>query len=300
MDSEQINFYSDGVKLAGTFTRAVGALTGEKRPLIVCVHGYTGRKGQYMPAYVRELTGAGYHTLDFFHRGFGDSEGIRHRNNPWEQVADIANALVYVRQRPDVDTARIALYGTSFGGSTVMVAAAKDREVVCAVSVGSPADCGRSMRSKRSYSDTVFFEDMLREDRVQRVLTGQSRRVPYNELAPLGRAETDSLSRVYKLVPDSEGYPLENYDLAHTLVPEDHVGNIAPRPTLFIHAERDTTVPLGEAQSFYDHANEPKKLIVLPGASHTDVYEPGNPAVFMQVAEHMKEFFAQHLKQECA
>ena len=241
----------------------------------------------------RPETGALY--FDFFHRGFGDSEGIRHRNDPWEQVSDIENALVYARQRSDVEVSRIALYGTSFGGSTVMVAAAQDPQVACAVSVGSPADCGRSMRSKRSYSDRLYFEDMLKEDRVQRVLTGQSRRVPYNELAPLGRAETDSLSRVYKLAADSEGYPLENYDLAQTLVPEKYVARVAPRPVLFIHAERDTTVPLSEAQSFYEHAQEPKQLIILPGASHTDVYEPGSAETFLTVVSHMKKFFALHL-----
>jgi fermentation-respiration switch protein FrsA (DUF1100 family) len=54
-------------------------------------------------------------------------------------------------------------------------------------------------------------------------------------------------------------------------------------------------VPLSEAESFYAHAREPKKLIVLPNATHVDVYEPRNPVTFKVVIKHMKEFFAENL-----
>lgn len=296
MAAENVTFYSDGLKLAGTFTTAQDARPGEARATVVCVHGYSGRKEIYMPAYVRELTKAGFHCLEFYHRGFGDSEGIRLRNKPPEQVADILSALVFVRQRTDVDQKRIALYGTSFGGSTVMPAAAIDTGVACAISVGSPADCGRSFRSKRSYGDNLDFEDVLKEDRIRRVMTGQSKRVPYGELIPSGRAERDSLQTMYKMADKyPEGYPLENFDHALSFVPEDTVHRIAPRPVLFIHAERDTMVPLAEAQSFHAKAGEPKQLVVIPGATHVDVYEPRNPEVFKVVIGHMIGFLRRHL-----
>jgi hypothetical protein len=54
-------------------------------------------------------------------------------------------------------------------------------------------------------------------------------------------------------------------------------------------------VPLSEAQSFYDHAQEPKRLIVLPKANHVDVYEPRNPKTFLAVIGHMKAFFKEYL-----
>ena len=89
---------------------------------------------------------------------------------------------------------------------------------------------------------------------------------------------------------------MENYDHGVAFVPERYVDRISPRPVLFIHAERDTMVPLAEGQSFYAHAKEPKKLVVLPGANHVDVYEPRNPAVFRTVINHMLSFFAEHLR----
>ena len=294
---EPVHFYSDGLRLCGQFTRAAGAAPGTRSPTIVCLHGYTGRKEIYMPGYVRELSAAGFNTLDFHHRGFGDSEGVRLRNKPWDQVEDVMSAMIYLRQRPEADPDRIGLYGTSFGGSVGMMAAAHDQGIRCAVSVGSSAHCGRSSHDKRTYSDRLDWEDMMKIDRVERVMTGQSRRVPYEVLVPSGRAEADSIVTMYKVAeryPD--GYPVENYDHSYTFVPEDYVARISPRPVLFIHTERDTIVAVHEAKSFYAHAQEPKKLTIIPGANHVDVYEPRNPEVFQVVVGHMKEFFSAHLR----
>ncbi|MBL8383363.1 MAG: alpha/beta fold hydrolase [Burkholderiales bacterium] len=294
---EAVHFYCDGLRLSGQFTRAAGARAGARSPTIVCIHGYTGRKEVYMPGYVRELSAAGYNTLDFHHRGFGESEGVALRNKPWDQVDDILAAVIYLRQRPEVDPERIGLYGTSFGGSTGMVATAHDPDIRCAVSVGSSAHCGRSARAKRSYSDLLDWEDMMKQDRIDRVLTGQSRRVPYEALAPSGRGEADAAHTMYRTTeryPD--GYPVENYDHAQHFVPERYVDRIAPRPVLFIHTERDTIVPVAEAHSFHAHAREPKQLVIIPGANHVDVYEPRNPQVFGVVIGHMLRFFGQHLR----
>ncbi len=84
MTSQPATFYADGLRLAGTFTPAAA---GGTRPAIICVHGYTGRKETYMPPFVRDLTAAGYHTLDFYHRGFGDSEARRAGSIPRHRCA---------------------------------------------------------------------------------------------------------------------------------------------------------------------------------------------------------------------
>jgi uncharacterized protein len=294
-NAEEVAFYSDGLRIDAQFTNGAGSEL--RKPTIVCIHGYSGRKSIYMPAYVRELSAAGYNTLDFFHRGFGNSDGYRCLCKPWDQVIDILSALIYVRSRADVDPARVALYGTSFGGSTVMVAAAKDEEVKCAVSVGSAANVDRSFRSKRTYSQLLDWEEQLKQDRIERVLKGKSRYVPYGELIPSGRAEADSLTTMYKISEGyPEGYPMASYDYSVDFFPENYVGAISPRPVLFIHGEKDTMVPVTEAEHFYAAANEPKQLIVLRDANHVDVYEPRNPATFKVVIGHMIEFFDKNLK----
>ncbi len=295
--SEQVYFYSDGLRLSGLFTKARGPSAGFKNPTIVCLHGYTGRKEIYMPGYIRELTLAGFNTLDFYHRGFGDSGGIKLKNKPWDQVEDINSAVIYLTQRADVDSDRIGLYGTSFGGTTGMMAAAHIQQIKCAASVGSSSNCKRSAHDKRTYSDRLDWEELLKEDRIRRVMTGTSKLVPYNDLIPSGRTELDSIDTMYKVAEKyPEGYPIENYDHYYKFSPEEYVHLISPRPVLFVHMARDTIVSVNEALNFYKHALEPKKLTIVPDANHVDVYEPRNPKVFKVVVGHLIEFFNLHLR----
>lgn len=291
--TEQVYFYSDGLRLSGEFSTAEG---GGQRPCILCVHGYTGRKETYMPPFVREFNAAGFHTLDFYHRGFGDSEGIRLRAAPEEQVRDIINAAIYARQRDQVDASRIGLMGLSHGGGTSIKAAALDPGIACIATVGAPANGDRWMKSKRSAEEWAAFEKELDADRTARVLTGESRRVPYVEMSPPGQAERTAFATMYR--PEDvnpEGYPLENVDLALAYRGEDFVARIAPRPLLLIHGIDDTMVPFGEAESYFTNAGEPKKLVTIPGINHADVYEARSPEVFAWVADELIAWYAQYL-----
>jgi uncharacterized protein len=293
MTGERVNFWCDGLRLAGTFTRAAG---DRPRPTIVCVHGYTGRLETYMPAFVRELTGQGWHTLDFWHRGFGESEGIRNRVAPEGQVADILAALVYVRQRPEVAADRVAIMGLSHGGGAAIKATAVDPHVACLATVGAPGNGERWMRSKRTADEWEALQRELAVDRVARVVTGQSLRVPYEEMAPPGPAERAAFRTMYR--PEDaypEGYPLENIDLACGFAAEDWIGRIAPRPVLLIHGRDDTMVRHVEAETLFARAGEPKKLVTIPDINHADVYEARNPAVFRRVADELVAWYGRWL-----
>jgi fermentation-respiration switch protein FrsA (DUF1100 family) len=50
------------------------------------------------------------------------------------------------------------------------------------------------------------------------------------------------------------------------------VDRIAPRPVLFITTDGDRLVPSEESESLYARAGEPKKLVVLRGYGHYEVY----------------------------
>ncbi|MDA0998997.1 MAG: alpha/beta fold hydrolase [bacterium] len=292
---EQIQFYSDGLKLSGLI-HVQEEWKGEKRPGVIVIHGYTGRKETYVPPYARELLGRGYVVMDFYHRGFGDSEGVPLRNNPEEQVRDILCAVAHLQSRPEIDPDRIGVLGLSHGGCTAIKAAALDENIRCVISIGGPGNGERWMRSKWSYSDWLDFLDRLKEDRVRRVIEGESRRFPYQEISPPGRAEQEAFRKMYRPEDKNpQGYPLENIDYAMAFRAEDFVHRIAPRPVLFIHTERDTMVPLVEAESLYARAGEPKKLLVIPGGSHAEVYEAINPAIFRIAADASLEWLGRHL-----
>lgn len=78
---------------------------------------------------------AGHAVLAFDYRRFGDSSGEpRQLLDPWKQVDDYLSALSFVRQLNGIDTNRICLWGTSFSGGLVTVAAARDGNVRCIIS----------------------------------------------------------------------------------------------------------------------------------------------------------------------
>lgn len=293
MQSEPAEFYADGVRLAGTFTRAE---TDGEAAAIICVHGYTGRKETYMPSFVRDLTAAGFHTLDFYHRGFGDSDGIANRIDPEEQVRDILAARIWLAQRAEVDPARIGLMGLSHGGGASIKAAAVDPGVAVIATVGAPGNGERWQRSKRTEAEWAELQETLAEDRIARAMTGESKRLPYQQVSPPGPAERDAFKTMYRTedaYPD--GYPLENIDLACGFRAEDWVARISPRPILIVQGEKDTMVRLEEGEALFANAGEPKEMMVIPDINHAEVYEPRNPQVYARVIARLLEFYRANL-----
>lgn len=84
---------------------------------------------------------------------------------------------------------------------------------------------------------------------------------------------------------------LESGDAIVRYAPEDVVHRIAPRAILWIHAGNDELVPPEESEAMYARAGEPKKLVVLPGLTHYDVYTgDGFAAVMRESLEWFRKF----------
>ena len=54
----------------------------------------------------------------------------------------------------------------------------------------------------------------------------------------------------------------------------DKIGQLT-RPLLILHGDRDTLVPLEMSRRLFAAAREPKTLLVVPGAGHSDVFSVG-------------------------
>jgi dienelactone hydrolase len=294
---EKVHFFSDWLKLSGFFYKPENHQDDERRPGIIGIHGGSGGVEMYMPPIARRFAKHGYCVLTFYHRGFGNSEGIKNRNIWTEQVRDIRNAITYMQQRPEVDPDRVGLYGTSFGGGTVIYTGGIDQRARCIVEVGGLGNGERWARSKRPHWQWLEFMDELKEDRIRRVMTGQSKRVSYETLSPSGPQMINLFgsSKSYTNF-DPDGYPLEYVDEALTFEPEAVVNLISPRAVLFINTERDSMVPADEARSMFAKAGEPKKLVIIPGAQHGDVYEHVNPEIFDQVMKETMAWYDNYLK----
>ena len=115
-----VTFYSEGVKLAGDVYLPDDLARGDERAGIVLCHGYTGVRNIYLPDNARVLNEAGYVVLNFDYKGWGESEGPKTRLAPYGRVADVQAALTFLAAQPEVEASRLGIYGTSYGGATVV------------------------------------------------------------------------------------------------------------------------------------------------------------------------------------
>jgi dipeptidyl aminopeptidase/acylaminoacyl peptidase len=265
----------------------------EQRAGIVLCHGYTGVKDLYLPDNARVLTEAGYMVLAFDYKGWGDSEGPRSRLAPYSRVADVQAALTYFATLPEVDPERLGIYGTSYGGATVVWVGAIDARVKCIVSVVGIGHGRRWMRSVRRPDEWHDLLERSREDRIKRAVTGQSEFVERSEILLPDRQSAELAAAARRENPAAVNtIPLEYVDDTLSFHPEWVVDKIAPRPILFITSNNDRLVPPEESEQLYARAGEPKKLIVLKRYGHYEVYT--EPA-FSEVMQPTLAWFQEYL-----
>lgn len=120
---------SDGLRLSGWYVRS------KNRAAVILVHGGGGdRTGALRHAEL--LAGRGYGVLVYDSRGRGESEGSPNALG-WGWEKDVAGALAYVADRPDVDPDRIGGLGLSTGADVLIEVAADTRELEAVVSDGA-------------------------------------------------------------------------------------------------------------------------------------------------------------------
>jgi fermentation-respiration switch protein FrsA (DUF1100 family) len=276
-----VTFYSEGYKLVGDVYYPDDLQPGETRAGIVLCHGYTGVKDLYLPDNARVLNGAGYMVMTFDYKGWGESAGARSRLAPYSRVADVQAAITFLGTLPEVDANRLGIYGTSYGGATVVWVGAIDPRVKCVVSVVGIGHGARWMRSVRRPDEWYDLLERTRVDRDQRALTGESAFVERNEILLPDRQSAELAAAARRQNPAAVNtIPLEYVDDTLAFNPEWVVDKIAPRPILFITTDNDRLVPPEESENLYARAGEPKKLVVLQGYGHYEVYvEPAFNAV---------------------
>ena len=290
---KNISFYSEGVKLDGDLYYPDDMKDGEQRAGVVLCHGYTGVKDLYLPDNARVLNEAGYMVMTFDYKGWGESEGARTRLAPYSRVADVQSAMTFLQIQPEVDEDRIGIYGTSYGCATVVWVAAHDERVKCTVGVVGMGHGARWMRSVRRPDEWVDLLEVSKKDRERRVVSGVSEMAPRDDILLPDRQSAALASAARANNPNAlSELPLEYIDETMQFHPEWVVDKISPRPLLLIAGGDDRLVPPEDCQSLYEKAGQPKKMVILPGVGHYEVYVP--PA-FDGVMGETVPWFEEHL-----
>lgn len=290
---EPISFFSEGQRIAADLYLPDAAGATAPVPAVVLCHGYTGVRHLYLPDTARFLNRAGYAAIAFDFKGWGDSEGPRQRLDPYGRVADTQAALTYLAERPEVDASRIGLFGWSFGCSVGVWLAAIDDRIKALVGVVGVANGGRWLAAVRSGEEWEALRELSSADRVRRMRTGESEFVDRPTILYLDpKSQKLSSDSRQKVKGAAERIPLEFVDETLGFNPEWVVDKIAPRAAMFIGCEEDVVVPPSEMQALYDRAGEPKRLEILEGYGHYDVYFGTS---FEKVMELTVDWLSQHI-----
>jgi dienelactone hydrolase len=287
---KSVNFFSDGIKLAGDLYLPAGEPV-KNRPAVVMLHGWTGIKNFLVNVVASRFAEAGYVGFAFDYRGYGESEGERHRLIPSEQVADARNAITFLGTLDEVCSDSIGAIGVSFGGGIGLSAASVDSRLKCLSCNGTVSDGLNWMRAIRREWEWIAFQKELAEDRDSRVVNGESRRVsPWDILLP-APDPTNFIENNEKNIPGFKStLPLESAEAVIEFRPIESVEKIQC-PVRLIHAKTDPLVPSEQSSLVYDRLASEKSLILLPVPERMDLYQRH----FDTVVEHHLEWMSEHL-----
>ncbi|WP_171498454.1 MULTISPECIES: alpha/beta hydrolase [unclassified Acinetobacter] len=140
---ENIKFTSKGITCSAWYLPATSEefMTAQGRPCIVMATGFGGTKDTGLLDFAEPFSQAGFDTLVFDYRGFGESAGSPRQNVSYiQQREDYHAAIETARSLPYVDGSRIALWGTSYSGGHVVVVAAQDSKISAVVSMNPATD----------------------------------------------------------------------------------------------------------------------------------------------------------------
>jgi alpha/beta superfamily hydrolase len=291
--TERTHFISGGQRCAAWLTLPAGA---GPHPTVLLVHGGGATHDMILHQYETWFSAAGFAVLAFDFRHLGESDGEpRQLMDLGRYLEDIDSALAFIRSHHDLDAARVALWGTSFGASHVVATAARRRDIAAAI-VQCPILRGRAPALRSGFRHLLRFTGPIVSDLLRGALGLARRYVPI-----VGRpGELAFVTR-----PGAwEGW--------HSVMPPGYVFDprvqaSAAIPMLFYDASaraKDVQCPLLVCVSDREDLMDPKIAVEVARdaprgvalhypADHFEVYHP--PLVERMVADQVA-FLTEHLE----
>lgn len=261
-------------------------------PVIILCHGFCGIRDILLPDFAEAFTRAGFATITFDYRGFGDSDGERGRLVPAMQIDDIIAVMNWAKAQPSLDAQRIGLWGTSFGGCHVFGAAAREPAIKCIVSQLAFSDGEEIVTGKMNDSDKEAFLLTLNKMAEKQKITGKEMFVSVN------RVLSDDESKAF-FEENRSQYPRMDIKIPFLTVRETLLYKPALNaaqvtcPTLVVIAGEDRVNPPEQGRALFEAVGaKEKRLYEQVDARHYDIYTGEH---FKQVIDVQTSWFKTHL-----
>lgn len=275
MREEPVEFFSEGLRIAGLLRLPEAASVAAPVPAVVQGPGWLGLADAkaYVPWHTA-LVAAGYGVLVFDYRGHGRSEGERGWILPSRMVEDVINAVTYLETRPEVASDRIGAFGIgATGAGNAIVAAAADPRIRCVAVQSVIADGELWLRRMRSEPEWQAYRRRIAEDARTWVTTGTSELVDPRAEIMVAAPERKSYTGKEDVDAKMEAhFHLQSAAAVMRYRPIDVVDRIAPRALLLVSVADDAVTPDEHATALFERAGSPKRLVRQHGTTHYESY----------------------------
>lgn len=277
----------------------------KEHPAIVIGTPYGGVKEQGAGIYAQTMAERGFVTIAFDESYNGESGGQPRRvSSPDIFVEDFSAGVDYLGTLPFVDRNRIGAIGLCGSGAFAITAAQVDHRIK-AVATASMYDMSRFMRY--GWKDAMTDEqrnqtlEQLAEQRWKDVDRGQPELTPAFPSKPADNIPegldpiTSEFFEYYAMKRGHHPNSIAAFTKTSAMsfmnfALMDHIKSISPRPILFIMGEKAHSRYFTE--DAYALAEEPKELVIVPGARHIDLYDDVSLIPF----DKLTSFFTENLR----
>lgn len=267
-------------------------MAGTKLPTVILCQGTGGLQHYHLPQAIA-FARAGFTAITFDYRGWGESRGrlipadpkaaprhdgaphraevieVRETVDPYEQSADAMAVVAWAVAEPEVDAARMGIWGTSLGASIAMYAAINEPRLRAVV-----AQVG-AYELRRGWNDS----EPIRQNATRRA-HGE---LPYPP--PQQRVPGQLHGHMVR----------EKYQYFSVLDDAARLNARTRQPAILIidAANEDLFDIRTQGQRLFERLKDPKERVILPDIKHYDIYR-GEP--LEQAKRLAAEWYARHLK----
>ena len=289
-----------GVEIAADLYRREDLDDSLEHPAVVIGPPHGGVKEQGPGVYAQEMARRGFVAVGFDPSYNGESSGEpRHVTSPEIFAEDFSAGVDFLGTLPYVDRDRIGVIGICGSGGFSLNAAQVDVRIK-AVATAAMYDISRAERN--GWQDSTSDDerrarlDDLAAQRWKDVEAGEPALSPtFPDEIPEGLHPITSEFFDYYVTdrgrhPRSIGGFTVTSGMSHINFGQlSHVEDIAPRPILLITGEHAHSRYFSD--TIYEQATGPKKLVVVPGARHIDLYDRTDLIPF----DELETFFTENL-----
>ncbi|RRK09940.1 alpha/beta hydrolase [Lactiplantibacillus garii] len=317
IDVQNVRFNNRyGFNLAGHLYLPLNFVDDQKYAAIVISGPFGAVKEQSSGLYAQTLAEHGFVTLAFDQSTTGESSGaVRNVASPDLFVEDFSAAVDFIGLQKFVDRDRIGALGICGLGSHVLTAASVDVRIK-AVATSVMYDMSDSMWKGLNNSKTPeqrqiekqYLADQRWEDAEKGTPATGLHELPFDDQnRPIKAAKlfngdlpagadpvTTEFFNYYRgrayhprSVNSASAWtattPLSYYNFPL----QAHIEDISPRPVLIVTGEKAHSRYMAEES--YQRLRDPKELVIVPGATHTDLYDQMNLIPFDKFASFFKD-----------